>query len=90
MKPVRSFLLTAILAMAAQAHAAGLININMANASELAEGLHGVGLSKANAIVDYRVTHGRFTVIDDLVLVKGIGERIVDKNRDRLSVGQQH
>ena len=64
------------------AWAAGSVNINTASAEEIAAALNGVGLSKAQEIVSYREQHGAFTHVDELVNVKGIGVRTVDKNRD--------
>ena len=58
------------------------VNVNSASAEEIAEALKGVGLSKAEAIVTYRNTHGEFKHIDELVNVKGIGARTVDINRE--------
>ncbi|HLF29405.1 MAG TPA: ComEA family DNA-binding protein [Xanthomonadales bacterium] len=64
--------------------AAGTVNINTASAEQIAEGLNGIGQSKAEEIVRYRAEHGAFTHIDELVNVKGIGVRTVDKNRDAI------
>ncbi len=63
------------------------ININTADATTIAAGLKGVGPSKAEAIVAYRTEHGKFITVDDLVEVKGIGEKTVDANRANMSVG---
>ena len=65
---------------------AGQVNINTADAETIAAQLNGVGLSKAKAIVEYRSKHGPFKSVDDLSLVKGIGERTVDKNRSDIQV----
>ena len=65
---------------------AGQVNINNADAETIAAELNGVGLSKAKAIVEYRTKHGPFRSVDDLSLVKGIGERTVDKNRSDIQV----
>jgi competence protein ComEA len=65
---------------------AGQVNINTADAATIAAELNGVGLSKAKAIVEYRTKHGPFRSVDDLSLVKGIGERTVDKNRSDIQV----
>ena len=65
---------------------AGQVNINTADAETIAAELNGVGLSKAKAIVEYRSKHGPFRSVDDLSLVKGIGERTVDKNRSDIQV----
>ncbi len=60
---------------------AGPVNVNTADAETISAELQGVGLAKANAIVDYRKAHGPFKSVDDLTLVKGIGERTVEINR---------
>lgn len=60
---------------------AGPVNVNTADAETISAELQGVGLSKAMAIVDYRNAHGPFKSVDDLTLVKGIGERTVEINR---------
>jgi competence protein ComEA len=65
---------------------AGPVDINRADAKTISESLQGVGLSKARAIVTYRQKHGPFASADDLSLVKGIGERTVELNRDNILV----
>ncbi|GMQ45836.1 hypothetical protein VB10N_08350 [Vibrio sp. 10N] len=62
------------------------VNINQAEPEELAELLKGVGIEKAQKIVDYRKQHGKFTSADDLTAVKGIGAATVEKNRDRITL----
>lgn len=68
------------------AWAAQPVNVNSANAEEIAEALKGVGLSKAEAIVSYRSENGKFTHVDELINVKGIGIRTVDINREYISL----
>lgn len=68
-----------------QARGQKVININRAGEGELTS-LHGIGSSKAQAIILYREMFGGFKSIDDLVKVKGIGAKTVEKNRARLSV----
>jgi len=63
-----------------------LVNINNAGVSELAEKLSGIGPAKAKAIVDYRNLHGPFTSVEELINVKGIGPRTLEKIRLMLSV----
>ena len=58
------------------------VNINTANAEQIAEALKGIGQSKAEAIVAYRDANGVFKHVDELVNVKGIGIRTVDINRE--------
>lgn len=62
------------------------ININTADASAIADGLVGVGMSKAEAIVAYRKEHGPFKSAEQLADVKGIGEKLVLKNHGRIVV----
>lgn len=62
-----------------------IVNINRADEAVLTT-LDGVGASKAQAIILYREMFGGFANIDELAKVKGIGQKTVDKNRDRLSV----
>ena len=65
---------------------AGPVNINTADAETIAAELKGVGLSKAKAIVEYRKKHGPFRNPGDLSLVKGLGERTVEINKDDIQV----
>ncbi len=62
------------------------VNINTASAEELQKSLKGIGEAKAQAIVDYRASHGPFVTVDQLLEVKGIGKGTLDKNRDRISL----
>ncbi|MDC9592303.1 ComEA family DNA-binding protein [Xenorhabdus sp. IM139775] len=63
----------------------GLVNINTANAEELAKELNGVGAKKAQAIIEYRDKYGPFTAIEQLQEVQGIGPMFIEKNRDKLT-----
>lgn len=60
------------------------ININTASTTEL-ETLNGVGAAKAKAIVEHREKHGPFKSVDQLAEVKGIGDKLVEKNRANLT-----
>lgn len=53
---------------------AGLVNLNTATLAEL-ETLPGIGPVTAQAILDWRTEHGRFSRVDELVEVSGIGEK---------------
>ena len=62
------------------------VNINTASASEIAEALNGIGLSKAQAIVEYREAYGEFSRADEIVFVRGIGEATYEDNKDDILV----
>ena len=62
------------------------VNINSDDAATIAEVLDGVGLTKAEAIVAYREANGVFVDASELIKVKGIGERTVSANMDRIEV----
>ncbi|MCL7713060.1 ComEA family DNA-binding protein [Stenotrophomonas mori] len=67
--------------------AADKVDINTATATELDQVLVNVGAAKAQAIVDYRQANGPFKSVDELALVKGIGLKTVERNRDLIGVG---
>jgi competence protein ComEA len=64
-----------------------LVDINKANVKELSS-LSGIGTKKAEGIVEYRESNGCFKDIDALVKVKGIGKKIIQKNRDNLEASK--
>ncbi|MGB0714079.1 MAG: ComEA family DNA-binding protein [Gammaproteobacteria bacterium] len=65
--------------------AAALVNLNTADADALSA-LNGIGESRAQAIVAYRDANGPFKSVDDLVQVKGIGEKLLAKLKPMLTV----
>ena len=67
---------------------AGPVDINTADAQTISQELDGIGLTKAQAIVEYREKHGPFKSAEDLSLVKGIGDRTVELNRDNIKVSK--
>ncbi len=73
-------------APAPAAEAPKTVNINTADAATLAAALKGVGQSKAEAIVAYRKEHGAFKSPEQLADVKGIGDKLVQSNHDRIVV----
>jgi competence protein ComEA len=54
--------------------AAGVVNINTADASQIAN-LPRVGLKVAQRVIDYRTAHGPFHNATDLMQVKGFGQK---------------
>lgn len=69
----------------AAAAPSGKVNINTASAAQL-ELLPRVGPSIAQRILDYREDNGGFGATEDLMLVRGIGEKTYDGMADYLSV----
>ena len=74
------------LLFSASALAAEKVNINTADAATIDRVLLNIGKSKAEAIVAYRKANGAFKSAEQLTLVKGIGLKTVEKNRDRIVV----
>jgi competence protein ComEA len=66
--------------------AAAPVNINTADAQALAANINGVGTKIAEAIVQYRKEHGPFKTPEDLSKIKGIGPKLIEKNRDVILV----
>jgi comEA protein len=64
----------------------GKININTAGVEELTK-LPGIGPTKAQSIIDYRNKNGKFSSVDDLLNVKGIGEKTLEKLRNSVTIG---
>ena len=61
------------------------IQVNDANIYELSN-LEGIGPGLAQTIIDYRNHHGNFEQINDLLKVKGIGEKKYLKIKDYITV----
>jgi len=62
-----------------------LLNLNTATAAQL-EGLPGIGKSTADRIVEYRQKSGGFKKIEELMNVKGIGEKSFLKLKPLITV----
>ncbi len=62
-----------------------VIDVNKADIETLAL-LKGVGEKKAQAIIAYRELHGDFNSVDDLLNVKGIGEQMLQHNKERIKL----
>ena len=64
---------------------AARVNINQATKEELMQ-LPGIGMSKAEAIVQYRQEHGYFKSVEELMLVPGIKEGTYEQIKDRIAI----
>ena len=62
----------------------GPVNVNTADASYMAKELDGIGPAKAAAIVEYRQKNGPFRAAEDLLKVEGIGQKVLEQNRENL------
>ena len=71
---------------AAKPAAAMVVNINTASATEIAT-LPGIGDKTAARIVEYRQKNGPFKKIEELMNVRGIGEKNFLKLKPQLAVG---
>jgi competence protein ComEA len=89
MKSFATLLQTLILSLVlmGSAFAAEKVNVNTADAATLDRVLLNIGPAKAEAIVAHRKANGPFRSLEQLALVKGIGLKTVEKNRDRIVLG---
>jgi competence protein ComEA len=83
---MRKLLLAMLLLVAPAAAFAATVDLNTATAEEL-DALPGIGPATAQAILDYRKEHGKFSSVDELDSVKGIGDATMAKLRPLVSVG---
>jgi competence protein ComEA len=67
------------------ATAGGKININTADATVL-ESLPRVGPAMAKRIIDWRTKNGRFSALEDLMSVTGVGEKTFDSLKDLVTL----
>lgn len=70
----------------AQAQQAPQLDLNTADALTLQKELNGIGKAKAEAIVAYREANGPFASVDELLEIKGIGNALLERNRDKVMV----
>ncbi len=84
-----SLMLCLSVALLLPAPAQAAVNLNTADAAAIAKGLTGIGLKRAQAIVDYRKQHGPFRSVDELALVKGIGPKAIERNRTAIRLEGQ-
>ena len=63
-----------------------IVNINTASVAEL-DALPGIGAKTAALIIEYRQKNGPFKKVEELMNVRGVGEKNFLKLRTQLSVG---
>jgi competence protein ComEA len=69
----------------AAAPSAEVVNLNSATAAQLAD-LPGIGIKTAELIVQYRGKNGPFKKIEEVMNIRGIGEKSFLRIKDRLTV----
>lgn len=62
-----------------------IVNLNTASASDL-EGLPGIGAKTAARIVEYRQKNGPFKKVEELMNVRGVGEKNFLKLKPQIAV----
>jgi len=62
-----------------------VVDINKADIDTLVL-LKGIGEKRAKAIVAYRELNGSFSSVEDLLNVKGIGQRVLEQNKARIKL----
>ena len=63
------------------------VNINTATSEEL-QLVPGIGPATAQKILQMRKSYGPFKSVDDLLAIRGLGEKRLDKMRKYLTVGK--
>jgi len=63
------------------------ININTASLAELQK-LPRIGEKVAQRIIDFRKKNGKFKKIEEIMKVKGIGEKMFKRMKDLITVGE--
>jgi competence protein ComEA len=75
----------ALLAQTGKAQTIEKVNLNSATAEQL-QTLPGVGPAMAKSILEYRTKVGKFAKIEELMNVKGIGEKRFQQMKERLTL----
>jgi len=84
---IASLSLFSLQVQATQSTSGEKININTASLSELQQ-LPRIGLKVAQRIIDFRKEHGNFKKIEEIMKVRGIGEKTFNLIKDRITVGE--
>jgi len=74
-----------VLAQQSKADSAERVNLNTATAEQL-QTLPGIGAATAKSIIEHRTRVGKFNRIEEIINIKGIGEKKFQKIKDRLVV----
>ena len=86
MKKLRNLAAAMLICLPVTLFAAGTVDINTADKETLMS-LSGVGEAFAERIIEYREQNGGFKAVQELTNIRGIGQALVEKNRDVLTAG---
>ena len=86
MRIVRNLVVLTLLSLSATLFAGGEVDINTADRATLMT-LSGVGAAFADRIIEYREENGGFKAVQELTNIRGIGQALLEKNRDVLTIG---
>ena len=86
MKILRNLALATLLCLPVALFAGETVDINTAD-KEMLMSLSGVGEAFAERIIEYREENGGFKAVQELTNIRGIGQTLVEKNRDVLTAG---
>jgi competence protein ComEA len=81
---MKYLLFATVLALMTLNSFAGPVDLNTASAQQIAESLHGIGLSKAKKIIEYGNRFGPIDTPEELLAIKGIGEKTLEKSRSKM------
>ena len=84
---VLSLVVSPLVSAQAAAKAGDKVNINTASLEEL-QTLPRIGPQIAQRILDYRKENGSFKRVEDILKVRGIGEKVFEQLKDRITVGE--
>ena len=80
----------ALLAVSISSHSlAAPVDVNTADAQSLSDALVGIGPAIAKAIVDYREENGPFAEAEELLNVKGVGPKTLERNKEDIITSGQ-
>lgn len=85
MHNLRNILFSLVLLSPMLCLAADVVDINAADLETLMS-VKGIGEKRALAIIDHREQNGPFRSVDELAIVRGVSEALVDRSRERLIV----
>lgn len=85
MNKIKTLIMILGLSLSATLCAADTVNINTAD-MELLMSINGIGTRRAEQIINYRQEHGAFKSVQELTNIRGIGQAVVDRNMEVLTV----